>query len=123
MAPFALLLALSAQAAAQPEWRPLGVSGNGRPTFYDPASVARAGAVTRVRLRFNEQDAYTISNVELRCGAYEARVVGIVSHSPDGTEISRNEMATPFRAIVIGSFLENLAREVCGAGQMPARPE
>ncbi len=119
----ALFLALFAQAAAQPDWRPLGVSGNGRPTFYDPASVTRAGAVTRVRMRFNEQDAYTVSNVELRCGAYEARVMGIVTHSPEGAELSRNEMATPFRAIVVGSFLETLAREVCGAGQTPARPE
>ncbi|HYD13007.1 MAG TPA: hypothetical protein VEC11_09180 [Allosphingosinicella sp.] len=123
MAHFALLLALLAQAAAQPDWRSLGTSGNGRQTSYDAASVVRAGPITRVRLRFVEEGSYTLSNMELRCAAYEARVLGIVTYSPEGAEQSRNETSTPFRAVVVGSFLETLAREVCGAAQAPARPQ
>jgi hypothetical protein len=49
------LLIFAAQAAAQPDWRLLGASNNGRPAFYDPASVVRAGAVTRVKLRFTDE--------------------------------------------------------------------
>jgi hypothetical protein len=123
MTPFVLLLALAAQATAQPGWRPIGVSGNGRQTSYDPASVVRAGPVTRVSLRFTEQTSYALSTVELRCAAYEARVVGVVTHAQDGTVVNRNEMATPFRAIIIGSFLDTLARAVCGAATGPAEPQ
>jgi hypothetical protein len=128
MAPFAFLLAALVQAATPaaappPGWRPLGMSGNGRETFYDPASVVRAGPVTRLRLRFTEESGYMLSNIELRCAAYEARVAGMTAFAPDGREISRNEMMTPFRAIVAGSFLERLATEVCGAATGPARPQ
>jgi hypothetical protein len=127
MLPLALLLALAAQPAGQatpaPAWRPLGVSANGRQTFYDPASVVRSGPVTRVRVRFTEPDAYSLSMVELRCAAYEARVIGIVSYAPDGSERNRNDMASPFRTIRPGGFLETLAGELCGATQGPARPQ
>jgi len=120
MAPFALLLALVAQAAAQPAWRTIGTAANGRVTAYDPASLVRAGPVTRVRLRFTDQGSYTLSTVELRCATYEARVIGVVIYDPNGTELNRNDMSTPFRAILAGMFLETLARELCGAVEGPA---
>jgi hypothetical protein len=123
MAPLLLLLALAAQAAPQPDWRPIGVASNGRQTSYDPASVARAGAVTRVRVRFADQGSYSLSTVELRCAALEARIVGLVSYDANGTEVSRNEMTTPFRAVAIGGFLQTLASEICSAAQSPARPQ
>ena len=127
MALLALLFAFAAQSAGQPApapaWRPLGLSANGRQTFYDPASVVRSGPVTRARIRFTEQDAYSLSTVELRCAAYEARVIGIVSYAPDGSERNRNDMASPFRTILAGGFLETLAGELCGATQGPARPQ
>lgn len=123
MIPFALLLALAAQAPPQPAWRPLGVSGNGRQTYYDPASVVRAGALTRVRLRFSEEAAYVLTTVEIRCAAFEARVLGTATYANNGTERGRNELTTPFRAIVAGGFLDVLARDLCGAAQGPAEEE
>jgi hypothetical protein len=123
VAPLFILLALVAQAAPQPAWRPIGVAGNGRQTFYDPASVVRAGPVTRVRLRFTEEAAYVLTTVEIRCAAYEARVLGTATYANDGTERDRNELTTPFRAIVAGGFLDTLARDLCGAAQGPAAEE
>ncbi len=133
MAPLALLFALVAQPAAAPPapaapavppgWRSLGVAGNGRDTYYDPASIVRAGPITRVQLRFNEETDYVLSTLELRCATFEGRAVGMITYNPDGTEANRNEMSTPFRAIIVGSFLEALSREVCGAAQGPASPQ
>jgi hypothetical protein len=127
MAALALLFALVVQAAAQPavqaDWRPLGRAGEGRQTLYDAASVERAGAVTRVRLRFNETGPYVLSTIEIRCGAYDGRILGLVNYDANGMEIGRNAMATPFRAIVVGSIIETVAREVCGASQGPAAPQ
>jgi hypothetical protein len=120
---FLLLLALAAQAAAQPDWRPLGPSNNGRPAFYDPASVVRTGNVTRVRLRFTDESNYSLSTAELRCGSFEARMIGVTSYAADGRELNRNEMTTPFRGIVIGGFLETLARAVCDPATLPAAPQ
>lgn len=123
MAPFPLLLALLAQAAAQPaapDWREIGLSVNGRQAAYDRASIARAGPVTRVRMRFTEAGSYAVSMVELRCAAYEARIIGMTTYDANGVEQSRNEMVTPFRAIIAGTFLETLRGEVCGTGQGPA---
>ena len=120
----ALLLAqAAAPSAAQPGWRPLGQSGNGRESFYDPASVVRAGAVTRVSVRFVEATGHVVSTVELRCANYDGRVAGMTTYDANGTQTGRNEMATPFRAILAGSFVETLAREVCGAAQAPASPQ
>ena len=123
MAPLALLFAFAAQAAAQPDWRPLGLSNNGRPAFYDPASVVRAGNVTRVRLRFADAGGYALSTAELRCAAFEARMIGAISYAADGREENRNEMITPFRGIVAGGFLETLARAVCDPATLPAAPQ
>ena len=127
MPPLVLLLAFAAQPAGQPAaapaWRPLGVSANGRQTFYDPASVVRAGPVTRAQIRLTDPENYSLSRVELRCAAYEARVIGIVTYAPDGRELARNDMASPFRTILAGGFLESLATELCGATQGPARPQ
>lgn len=127
MIPLALLLAFAAQPAGQaapaPAWRPLGISANGRQTFYDPASVVRSGPVTRARIRLVDQSSYSLSMVELRCAAYEARVIGIVTYAPDGSELTRNDMVSPFRTILAGGFLESLAGELCGATQGPARPQ
>ncbi len=118
MTPLTFLFLLLAQAAGpQPDWRPLGTSTAGRQTSYDGASIVRAGPVTRVRLRFAEAGNYALSMVELRCGAYEARVLGMVTYDPNGVEVNRNEMTTPFRAIIAGTFLETLRAEVCGAAQ------
>ena len=120
----ALLVVLAAQpvpqATAQPDWREIGLSVNGRQTSYDAASVVRVGPVSRVRMRFVEAETYGISTVELRCAAYEGRSVGAVTYAPNGREVSRNEMVTPFRAIRIGSFLDTLAQAICGAAQAPA---
>ena len=118
-----LLLALAAQAAAQPDWRPLGASNNGRPAFYDPASVVRAGNVTRVRLRFTDEGSYSLSTAEVRCGSFDARMVGVITYAPDGRELIRNEMTTPFRGIVMGGFLETLARAVCDPATLPPAPQ
>jgi hypothetical protein len=123
VAPFLLLLAFAVQAAAQPDWRPLGASGNVRPVSYDPASVVRAGNVTRVRLRFNEASGYSLSTAELRCAAFEARMIGVFSYAADGRELNRNEMTTPFRGIVPGGFLDALARAVCDPASLPAAPQ
>ncbi len=121
MAPFPILLLLLAQAAApQPDWRSLGTSTSGRETSYDAASIVRAGAVTRVRLRFAEGGAYALSTVELRCAAYEARVMGSVSYDANGVEQSRSEITTPFRAVIAGTFLETVRAEVCGTGEARA---
>jgi hypothetical protein len=116
------LLAFAVQ-AAQPDWRPLGPSNNGRPAFYDPASVVRAGAVTRVRLRFTDESHYALSTAELRCAEFEARMIGVISYAADGTEVNRNEMITPFRGIVAGGFLDALARAVCDPAALPAAPQ
>ena len=126
MAPLLLLLVLTVQPAArpgQPEWRPLGTASDGRPAFYDPASVVRAAPVSRVRLRFEAPQGYSLGTAELRCARFEARVGGMVSYAADGRELGRNELMTPFRAIAAGGFLEALAREVCGAATAPARPD
>jgi hypothetical protein len=123
MVPFLLMLAATAQAAAQPDWRPLGLSNNGRPVFYDPASVARAGNVTRVRLRFIDESRYALSTAELRCAAFEGRMIGVITYAADGTEVVRNEMITPFRGIVAGSFLDTLARAVCDPAVLPPAPQ
>jgi hypothetical protein len=64
-----------------------------------------------------------MSTVELRCATYDARVAGMTSYDANGTQTGRNEMVTPFRAILVGSFVETLARAVCGAGQGPAAPQ
>jgi hypothetical protein len=121
MAPFPLLLALLAQAVTAqptaPDWREIGLSVNGRQAAYDRASIARAGPVTRVRMRFTEAASYAVSMVELRCAAYEARIMGMITYDANGVEQSRNEMVTPFRAIIAGTFLETLRGEVCGTGQ------
>ena len=50
-------------------------------------------------------------------------MVGVLNYTPDGTEVGRNEMATPFRAIAAGGFLDNLARAVCGTVQGPAQSQ
>lgn len=123
MAPFLLLLAFAAQVAAQPDWRPLGAANNGRPAFYDPASVVRTGNLTRVRLRFTDESSYSLSTAELRCASFEARMIGVVSYAPDGRELTRNEMMTPFRAIVAGGFLDALARAVCDPATLPPAPQ
>jgi hypothetical protein len=123
MAPFILLLAFAAQAATQPDWRPLGVSNNGRPAFYDPASVVRAGDVTRVRLRFTDENHYALSTTELRCAAFAARMIGVITYAADGTEVNRNEMVTPFRGIAMGGFLDTLARAVCDPAILPPAPQ
>jgi hypothetical protein len=128
---FPFLMLLIAQAAAQsaappaprPDWRPVGPPFNGRQSFYDPASVARAGTVTRVRVRIADPAGDAVSNLELRCANYDARIVGVLSYDPGGNQIGRSEMVTPFRAIIAGSFVEVLAREVCGAAQGPAQPQ
>jgi hypothetical protein len=123
MVPLAFLLAVAVQAPAQPDWHSLGVTGNGRQTFYDPASVVRTGPVTRVRVRSNGENAYAFSTIELRCASFEARVIDVVNYNGDGSEASRSDLATPFRAIMGASFLATLAREVCGAAQGPAAPQ
>lgn len=126
MIPLVFLLVLTVQSAGQPlspVWRPLGSASDGRPAFYDPASVVRAGSVSRVRLRFDAAQGYSLGTAELRCANFEARVGGIVSYAPDGREVGRNDLVTPFRTIVAGGFLEALAREVCGAATAPARPD
>jgi hypothetical protein len=121
MAPLPFLFLIAAQAAApQADWRPLGTSPGGRVTTYDAASVARTGAVTRVRMRFQEGGPYAISVVELRCAAYEARAMGSVTYDANGVELARNEMTSPFRAIIAGTILETLRAELCGTGE--ARP-
>ena len=120
----ALLLAqAAAPPAAQPDWRPLGPSATGRQSFADPASVVRAGAVTRVSVRFVEATGHVMSTVELRCANYDARVAGMTTYDANGTQTGRNEMVTPYRAIMVGSFVEALAQSVCGAAQGPAAPQ
>ena len=120
----ALLLAQAAvPPAAQADWRPLGPSATGRQSFYDPASVVRAGAVTRVSVRFVEATGYVVSTVELRCANYDGRVAGMTTYNASGTQTAHNDMATPFRAILAGSFVEALAQAVCGAAQGPAAPQ
>ena len=120
-AALALAFSLVVQAApaqvppAQGDWRPLGTSGGGRQTSYDAASITRAGPVTRVRLRFIEGQSYALGTIELRCAAYEARSMGTVTYDPNGVELNRNDMATPFRAIIAGTILETVRAEVCGA--------
>lgn len=121
--PFLFLFALAVQAAAQPDWQPLGPSNNGRPAFYDPASVVRAGNITRVRLRFTDESNYALSTAELRCASFESRMIGVVTYASDGRELVRNEMTTPFRGIVIGGFLERLARAVCDPATLPPAPQ
>lgn len=131
MAALPLLMLLLAQTAAQPaapsaprpDWRPLGPALNGRQSYYDPASVVRAGPITRVRVRIAESVGDAISDLELRCANYDARINGVLSYDANGNQIGRSEMMTPFRAIMVGSFVEVLAREVCGAAQGPVRPE
>ena len=124
MSAFALLLAIAAQAspqpAPQPAWRPIGAVNNGRQTYYDPASIIRAGPLTRLRLRTAAEGTSVITTVEFRCAAYESRILGTASFDASGAQIGRNEMATPFRAIVAGGFFDTLAREICGAAQGPA---
>lgn len=134
MTPLLLLLALAGQAASvpqaapppQPGWRPVG-SGNGGQGSYDPASVVRAGPVTRVRLRMDYAGGHSLNILELRCATYEGRLVGSVNYDANGRELSRNDMASPFRAITAasgaGSIGEALARELCDPTQMPASPE
>lgn len=123
---FAFLLAFAAQAQApapaQPDWRTLPNSAEMRGSSYDAASVVRTGPVTRVRLRFNATGGYSITTVEMRCGNYDGRIVGMANYDTNGTELGRNDITTPYRAIVAGSFIEAVARELCGAGQGPATP-
>ena len=76
-----------------------------------------------MRLRFSEEAGYALTTVEIRCAAYEARVLGTATFGNDGTERSRNELTTPFRAIVPGAFIDVLARDLCGAAQGPAEEE
>lgn len=125
--PLMLLLAQAAQPAAptapRVDWRPLGPSLSGRQSFYDPASVVRTGPITHVRVKIAESVGDAVSNLELRCGNYDARITSVLSYDPNGNQIGRSEMVTPFRAIIVGSFVEVLAREVCGAAQGPMQPE
>lgn len=128
MPPFMLLLALLAQPAAspapQPAWQALGLSGDGSQARYDPASVVRAGPVTRVGLRFDSRDGtYMLSTMELRCADFASRMVGVTSHAADGHELGRNDIVTPFRLINAGTFVERLAHVICGATQGPADPQ
>jgi hypothetical protein len=123
-----MLLSLSslllAQAApAQPDWRPAGLSGNRRETHYDAASVVRGTPVSRVRVRFTEENGYVLSMIELRCNSFEGRMVGTTTFDANGVEQSSNGMATPFRAIIANSFMDTLSREICGAAAGPARPQ
>lgn len=138
MAPFLLLLALAAQAASTPQpaaptaaspppaWRPIGF-GNGGQARYDPASVVRVGPVTRVRLRIDYEGGYSVNMLELRCATYEGRLVGSVSYDANGREQSRNDIASPFRAITAatsaGNIGEALAHELCDPTQAPAEPQ
>jgi len=126
MVPFAFLLALLAQPAAstapQPDWRPLGVANDGSRAGYDPASVIRDGPVTRIRMRFDSAHGFMLSTVELRCAAYESRMLGLASYAEDGRQLNRDEVPTPFRVMVPGSSVEALAETVCAATQAPAQP-
>ena len=76
-----------------------------------------------VRVRFTEANGYTLSMIELRCGAFEGRIVGTTAYDANGVEQSRNDMATPFRAILSNSFMGTLSREICGAAAGPAQPQ
>jgi hypothetical protein len=99
------------------------VASNGRQSYYDPGSVVRTGPVTHVSVRISESVGDVVSNLELRCANYDARITSVLSYDPNGNQIGRSEMVTPFRAIIFGSFVEVLAREVCGTAQGPAQPE
>ena len=120
LAPAMLLLAAAqapdAPSGAEP-WRELG-EAQGYRFLYDPA-VARSGDTVTARLltRFPDarenEPAYAVGTVEIRCSAGEARVTRTTNRRADGSVTRDDSDPLPFEAIPPESLFANLREAIC----------